>query len=564
MSAAPPEPVAKKLSRSETSGEAAWLAHWRARLVEFSGEPLFRQAFAALGLSTLLSAFAISRLALWPLEWVMLVPLFFVLWRMSPKGAFFFGWAAGFLAHLVLFRWLAGTAVRFGSFPPAAGIFTLILFALSHGLLWGLWLWAARRLERDRWPRPLAASLPYVAVAAWLPQLFPWWVGMTQHYLTWFAQVADLAGVALVSALVIGANAAITEIAGRRGRPRRPEFVTAGLIVLACVYGALRVPAIERQFEDVPGVKVALLQTNVPIEEKTNWAYAGQRYEQLLEMTGRAIANGSQIVAYPETALPFRYWGGAAERHNIDGSSFRRAIEFASRVQEMGVPIVATGVLNRREGVANSAFLLHPVEGKAPEQVAPGEIIGARYDKRILLAFGEYMPAEQLMLRLRSLGIPIQAPGFVEGSDAVSFEAAGLRLAASICYEAILPRLTRSALQGNEHAILNMTNDAWFGEGDERYQHWTLSVWRTIENRVWLLRVTNTGRTSVVDPVGREVDVAPLDREAILDAEIPPVRMSSLYRSMGPWFELLCAVVTLAGVGFSLRASRRSPPEESV
>ncbi|MCB0218065.1 MAG: apolipoprotein N-acyltransferase, partial [Chrysiogenetes bacterium] len=204
--------------------------------------------------------------------------------------------------------------------------------------------------------------------------------------------------------------------------------------------------------------------------------------------------------------------------------------------------------------LTNSAVLLAPLAGRAPGSVAPGDLIAARYDKIGLLPFGEFMPLQGLIPQLRQW---IRGGGtFTPGTKPASFDVAGMKLAAGICYEAILPAMTLKALRPEDQVLLNLTNDAWFGEGDERHQHWTLAVWRTIENRVWLLRATNTGRTSVIDPAGRETARAPESQKHVLFAQVRAADMGSLFRSFGRWFDWLCLAALALGMLETWRRKR--------
>jgi len=92
---------------------------------------------------------------------------------------------------------------------------------------------------------------------------------------------------------------------------------------------------------------------------------------------------------------------------------------------------------------------------------------------------------------------------------------------------------------------VNLTNDMWFGRTRAPYQHRALAAFRAVENRVYLVRVTNTGLTSIIDALGREQVTLPLFQEDVLVQTIQPLRTSSLYTRWGDWFAQLCSAVTL-------------------
>lgn len=526
-----------------------------------------RGTAVAVPLTVLLEGLAVSRLDFWFLEWFALVPVLVLLGRTEGPGAFALGWAAGSLAHLVFFRWLAGTVIRFTSFPLPIAVGVLVLFALAHGLLWGAWFFLADRLARKgRWPFAAAVASAYVACAGHLPQLFPWWVGMAQHHFTWLAQAADLGGEALVSALTVAANAALAGMLGSLLAKERPAAAPALLalaaVAAACIYGWARAGQIRKKLDAAPAVPLALVQPYASVEEEMGWARPLEKMDRLLDLHRRAAAQGARLVVFPEAALPFIAWGGALGYRQVTSQDLRMSESLVRAVQDSGVPLVTGAVAIRGRNYTNSALALYPVPARPAAGLSPGDLLAGRYDKVGLLAFGERLPFRPLLAFLERW-IPPLGDGFLPGEGPVTFQAGELSMAASICYEAIWADLTRQALLPGGNVLLNLTNDAWFGEGDERHQHWTLSLWRAIENRVWLVRATNTGRTSVVDPLGREQARAAEEGPAVLRAEVRPIREASLYRKAGGWFEVLCAALAAAGIFSSaLRRRRRGATRE--
>jgi len=106
---------------------------------------------------------------------------------------------------------------------------------------------------------------------------------------------------------------------------------------------------------------------------------------------------------------------------------------------------------------------------------------------------------------------------------------------------------------------VNLTNDMWFGRTRAPYQHRALAAFRAVENRVYLVRVTNTGLTSIIDALGREQAALPIFQSDVLVHTIQPLRQSSLYTRFGDWFVQLCSVIALlVPLGQRLRQRIRS------
>lgn len=198
---------------------------------------------------------------------------------------------------------------------------------------------------------------------------------------------------------------------------------------------------------------------------------------------------------------------------------------------------------NRRS--YNSAMLLDP----------RGRVLG-RTDKNYLLIFGEYIPFGDVFPKLYEW-LP-EASHFYPGETVETFEVNGHHIGVMICYEDIIPRFTRKLAGKDPNVLINVTNDAWFGKTPEPYLHLALATFRAVENRLWLIRSTNTGVSAYVDAVGRIVAETGLEDPEILVEDVPMLRTSTLYRSYGELFAYVCLLVfALLCVGALARRRRR-------
>jgi apolipoprotein N-acyltransferase len=165
-------------------------------------------------------------------------------------------------------------------------------------------------------------------------------------------------------------------------------------------------------------------------------------------------------------------------------------------------------------------------------------VIEGRYDKEYLLAFGEYLPFGDVLPILYEWSP--NSGRFSPGTslDPLLLDVKGERHAATalICYEDILPGFTNDAVRhGNPDLLVNITNDAWFGDTAEPWQHLALSEFRAIEHRRYLVRGTNSGVSAVVDPVGRVVAHTGAFRRETLLAPIRWMRSRTLFERVGNW-----------------------------
>lgn len=182
-----------------------------------------------------------------------------------------------------------------------------------------------------------------------------------------------------------------------------------------------------------------------------------------------------------------------------------------------------------------------------------GKVLG-RYKKNYLLMFGEYIPFSDWFPFLAKL-IP-ESSGFTPGEDTEVFNFKSARIGLMICYEDIIPSFTRRLAHKNPNLLVNVTNDAWFGKTAEPYLHLQLATFRSIENRRFLVRSTNTGVSAFVDPVGRIVAQTGLEDAETLVWDVALLEGVTPYQMLGDMFAWLCVVLALAMVGLAQRRFR--------
>jgi apolipoprotein N-acyltransferase len=173
---------------------------------------------------------------------------------------------------------------------------------------------------------------------------------------------------------------------------------------------------------------------------------------------------------------------------------------------------------------------------------ADGRVHG-RYHKQVLLAFGEYIPFAPVLSKVP--GMPPIGEGFSRGVGPATLDlSGGIKVAPLICYEDIMPELARRFVgEKGANLLVNFTNDAWFGNTVAPWGHARLAQWRAIETRKNLVRVTNTGLTTVINPKGEMLETLPLFSPAVLTAKVEIMEGETLYVRYGDWF----AWMTVAG-----------------
>jgi apolipoprotein N-acyltransferase len=526
-----PRDPAPELTKSTASSSELWTE--RAR------------AYALLTLSAILMPLSFVGFGLWPLAFVGMIPALFVFDAdPRPTGmkfllrSLFFGTAA-FSGG---FYWVVITIVEFGGVPLAlAGLFGSIFFvyqACQYVLM--LWLW---RRARDRgWNASLALVSAFVACELVFPMLFDHYYGNTFHNLTPLIQVADLGGPMLLTALAMLGNGAVYELLRARLRreplPRVAPIAFAGLLVFYLGYGFYRIAEVEDRLASAPTLTVGIVQTNMGIDAtRRDPAELHRRHiEQSLELEAEAHPD---LLVWPESSVGF-----VPENANV------RRYAFTSREGVVTTPTIFGTGTRRADPESQRGFSDYNVAFLAD---GDGNVLGS-YDKTYLLAFGEYIPFGEQFPGLYDL-----SPGtgrFTPGEHVRPLRFRDYRIATLVCYEDIITRFVRRAVrEGDPHLLVNISNDAWFGDTHEPWVHLALAKFRAVEHHRYLVRATLTGVSAIVDPTGRVVTQGPAYERASLHGEVAMLTGWTPYQTLGDWpgWGALALIVYLVFIG------RRTP-----
>jgi apolipoprotein N-acyltransferase len=218
---------------------------------------------------------------------------------------------------------------------------------------------------------------------------------------------------------------------------------------------------------------------------------------------------------------------------------------------QLGIPAIFGGVVYRvdpdRERWYNIALASN----------ARGEIT-SRYDKHYLLMFGEYLPLGDTFPILYKWSP--HSGKFTSGTSVkpleVEIRGEKHRMTALICYEDILPGFTNDAVRaGDPELLVNITNDAWFGDTTEPWEHLALAKLRAVEHHRYLIRATNSGVSAVMDPVGRVVGHTKTFEQTSLLADVRLLSSATVYQYVG---DKLWYLWSLVAIVFAFR-KRRSP-----
>jgi apolipoprotein N-acyltransferase len=521
---------------------------------------LWRKA-ALCVLSGTLFFLSCAKFDVWPLGWIAGVPLLWVTQHPSTRRPWAWGLLGGTVANAGGFYWMVGFMGRFGGLPLVASLPIFLLLVTYQGITFALFAQLTRRLsERRALPFALLAPVCWVAVELCVPYVFPWYLSITQAWVPPVVQLAELTGPLGVSFLLVLANAALYEAARAAADGRRPSLrplvVAAAVIGLAVGFGFLRMHQIDAARAAAPKLKVGVVQANIGIHQKWRPELSSEQLAVHQALSAELTQKGAELVIWPESSYPYAFlrdqgrdWPEDSPRRARRG--FDAPLFFGSLT------------LSRATRYPyNSALLLD----------ADGNVRGS-FDKTILMVFGEYIPFYEQMKWIKEL-IPATS-NFARGTDVTTFplewtrdgQAHTAKLAPMICYEDIFPSFGRRVAKLGPNLLVNITNDAWFGNTSEPWEHMALSVYRAVELRLDLVRAVNTGVSTVITASGRvqartgavdpdEGPARPPPMTLLEDVAILPA--ATLYASLGEWFGGLCLLVVVV-LGVRARAQAGQP-----
>lgn len=455
------------------------------------------------------------------------------------------GWSFGF-GYFVFGLWWLSSAM----FVDFASYYWAIPFAIFGlpaflALYYGLAAVVAAILNWNSYGRIVTLSLTF-GLAEWLRGVaftgFPWnSIGYTAMPNVASMQMASLIGVLGVNFLAVLVYATPAILAD--GKERKIAFSLAGLLIVFDVgFGAYRLSFAPNNYANGDEIMVRLVQPSIDQSQKQDAVLARQNYDELVSLSIEENPESSRrpdIIIWPETALPYYLDYTPELKENI-----------ASLLQDKQLLMTGSVRLSYDEDGKQSFYNSMQIVDKN------GDVI-AYADKVHLVPFGEYMPFSEFFKQFGLSAIAETVGGYSAASDHKTLTLSErLTILPLICYEAIFPNeMDYSGDRPN--VLVNLTNDAWFGQTPGPWQHFQQARLRAVEQNMPLIRATNNGITAVVDPYGRIIGQIEQNRVAYLDAPIPSYNAPNWHKiSNGK--EILSIILILSIFsGFLRRYSRR-------
>ena len=495
-------------------------------------------------LSGLLLTGAFPKFGLDWLAWFALVPLLTAIANLSARESFRIGFIFGLVHYLSLLYWVVPVMRTYGYLSLVLSIAILFLFAAVLALFPAAFSMALAVVGITPARCLIAVPLLWVAleyIRTFIFTGFPWaLLGHSQYLRLHLIQIADLFGVYGISFLIALSNTAVflaiavITTKGWRGKSVSKPLLCGALALFAagflCTwsYGAWRIKTIDDLMAASPTARVAVIQGNIAQALKWDPAFQSASIQTQNRLSRAAKLENPDLIVWPESATPFFLFYDRQPTEKVLAGIEQADVDFL-----IGSPSF------ERQGESviyyNSAYLIRPRTKNI-----------AKYDKAHLVPYGEYVPLKRWFPFLGK--VVAQVGDFRPGQPGKTLAWGENEIGVQICYEIIFPRLSRAMVKNNATLLINITNDAWFGTTSGPYQHFSMTIFRAVENRRALARAANTGISGFIDPAGRILASTPLLEEAAVTRSLPLIRSITFYTRFGDLFALACLAGSLFGI----------------
>jgi len=456
-------------------------------------------------LSGALMVLSFAPFGLYPVAVLSLLGFYLALRGRTGASAFVVGWLFGVALFGTGVAWVRISLNEFGNMPALVANLLMLLFVVVMALYYGLMAWLLRLFEHRfrtdsaaRWAGPLLLFPSLWVLMEWLRGWlftgFPWLFagnGQLNGPLGGLAPVLGVHGLSLAVAISAGLLWGLWRWSG----PARWQ-AAAGLVLLWLCAGLLwqfdwtrPAPNAEQR-----PIQVSIIQGNV--EQSLKWDPDGllPTLDIYLNLTKDHL--DSDLIVWPETAIPEFF-------HRVEAPLLK---PLGVTAREAGAEVViGLPVMEADDRYYNALVSLGSSED--------------RYFKRHLVPFGEFLPFKtQLRPLIDWFEVPMS--DFSRGDAARPLLQVGVwPVGVSICYEDVFPDEVRQALP-EAAFLINVSNDAWFGDSLAPHQHLEFARLRALETGRWLVRATNTGLSAIIDARGRVRARLPLFERGVLTGTI--------------------------------------------
>lgn len=478
-----------------------------------------------------------------PLGFIALAPLFVAVHRCRWPAVFPLGFLTGFATYSLFNYWLI-------NFHPLSILIVPVIYAVYFVVLLPVLKLADTLFPRYGYLVQALVWLgyEYLRIQGFLGYAYGI-IGYSQYTFTPLIQISSVFGVWGVSALVVFPSAYLAAAVkdGFGGfvpfvRRHRIDLAVYGVVFAATmVFGAVS-PV---NYEGSRNLRVALVQQNVDPWIGGTSAYR-RSLDILLRQSRLAMEEDPEMVVWSETSFipAIRFH----DQFRQDPERTALVKELTDYLDEQPVPFVIGNGDAQLERDAEGN--LRRIDYNSVLLYDQGELVET-YRKTHLVPFTEHFPYRDQFPWLYDLLVENNTAFWGEGEDFTIFEAAGVRFATPICFEDTFGYISRRFVNEGAEIIVNLTNDSWSKSVPAAMQHMAMAVFRAVENRRSMVRSTNGGMTTIIDPNGTIVDMYPAFVEGYLIGDVPIYTgTDTVYTAAGNWAAIVFLVAALSLLTF--------------
>jgi len=469
------------------------------------------------------------------LSWIALVPLIIALHNSSSRYAFSLGLLAATFGWMASIWWTVGSIAKVANSHYSVVIPFVFLVCILSALPYAIATWL---LSRYQWSGSTLGAIKsaavFTALVNFVPQILPGNLVHSLYQSPRQIQLADIGGVPLVFFVIHLVNFlianAIIQIKSNL-KITRISFILALSIWLAnWTYGSYRLDSISKliSVNTQKELTVAMIQPDFAItkRERKDWLASTDQLSQLIK---HAINQELPIdlIVLPELPTPISY-----RLYQYDKTFFNQLIN--------DIPLVYAGIYYNNEKNLENLSYFNTLELIQNQQLIQ------HYQKQKLVPLAEYLPFEEKVPFLRTL-FP-NAPRYQPGEQTLLLPLkkmqSEINLIPLICYEAVFTEIVSKGVNVGGDILLNAVNDAWFDDTEGRRIHFALALFRAIEYRMPMIRVTNNGISAIIDASGSilTASVIPSFKSGYSITDIPVIKIDSFYKHNGYFFMLICCL----------------------
>lgn len=435
----------------------------------------------------LLSSALLTALSFYKFDFLIffsLIPFFLAIYQLPRDKKFMFSFIWGIFFFSILCFWITQVS-----------IIGFILLVIYLSLYPGIYSLIAFRKNFQ----PLLLALLWVLleyIRSFFLGGFPFgFLGYALYKRLYLIQIADILEVYGVSFVIIFTNASISYlfISGKL-KFKILHLATLALLFLSSfLYSKYRIDKLHPEFY-LSGI--ALAQTNVDPHIKWDPKYYHQNFLKFKYLYLTARYKHARLVIFPETIFPYLW--------NYDN---QMESDIKKVIGEVKTPVIMGLPYSKKNNYYNASLFFDE-----------NAQVKGLYLKRHLVPFGEYIPLRKIFFWVEKI-YPIA--NYASGERTPLFEFKGTKFGVLICYEIMFSNLIKDIVSRGADFIINQSDEGWFGKSSEIYLMHQIAVFRAIEARRTIVRVTNTGLTAVIDYTGRCISKLEPYRADVLVTSVP-------------------------------------------